>query len=228
MKTFVVVLVVLIGAIIAGWYAMPEAEFSVAEIEVKKSDEQIELAEPQDGTYELVPIESTMHWQGSRPLIKGYFDNGVISISKGSAIVSSGSVTESEIIIDMMSIRAESTGRGRGESLLTRDLKSDNWFDVEKYPESLFVFTSYEEQEDGSLIMTGELTMRDTTDTIRFPATVTAYEGRMIVEATDIEVDRTVWDIRYQSGSFFGDLGEKLIDDIFTLTFTAVFEVATE
>lgn len=228
MKTFFVVLIVLIGAIVAGWYAMPDAEFSVAEIEVKVREEQVEVEELQDGEYVLVPIESSMQWQGNRPLIKGYLDNGVISISKGSATVSSGSVTESEIVINMMSIRAESTSRGRGESLLTRDLKSDNWFDVENYPESLFVLTSYEENEDGTIIMTGELTMKETTDTIRFPARITAYEDRMVVEATDVEVDRTIWDITYQSGSFFTNLGEKLIDDIFTLTFTAVFEVATE
>lgn len=229
MKTFLVVLLVLIGAIVAGFHAMPKPEFTV-ETRIEPDAEEIieESRLLENGTYTLVGEGSSMRWKGSRPLIKGYFDNGVITISDGRATIASGSLTKGEIIIDMTSIRAESTGRERGQSLLTRDLKSDNWFNVEQYPESLFVFTSYEENVDGTITITGELTIKDTTDTLSFPARIVMREGRLILEATDIEVDRTVWDIRYQSGSFFSDLGEKLIDDIFTLTFTAVFEAVGE
>lgn len=229
MKTFLIVLLVLIGAIIVGYYAMPDAEFSVEEPSMDKRTESADTMEMEpvplkEGSYVLVPEESVMRWQGSRPLIEGYFDHGVISMADGNAVVASGSVTRAEVTVDMISVAAEATGRGSGESMLTNHLKSSDWFDAETYPESHFVITSYEGGEDGMVTVTGDLTIKDITDSLTFPAFITMHDGNLVVEATDIEVDRTVWDLRYQSGSFFGDLGDKLIDDIFTLTFAAVFE----
>lgn len=227
MKTFLIVLVVLVGAIVVGYYAMPDAPFQVAEPDVDVMEVIEEESVPlNDGTYILVPEESTMQWRGSRPLIAGYFDNGLVSIASGSAVVASGSLVRGSVVIDMTSIAAESTGSGQGASMLTRHLKSDDWFGVEQYPEAEFVLVSYEEQSDAPWLVSGKLTMKDITASVSFPATVVAHEGGLTIRAIDIELDRTVWDVRFQSGSFFGNLGEKLVDDNFTLTFTAAFRDA--
>jgi hypothetical protein len=36
------------------------------------------------------------------------------------------------------------------------------------------------------------------------------------------DIDRTEWDIKYGSGKFFQDLGDKMINDAFTVKFNIV------
>ena len=231
MKTFLIILVVLVGAVAVGWYVMPDAPIAV-ESDDTRSDatdsgsmdsEAMESTPVQDGTYVLVAEESSMTWQGSRPLIPGYMDSGTIDIIAGSATVVSSSLQEGAITVDATSISATETGRGDGETMLTRHLKSADWFDAETFGTIEFVLTGTETAEDGSVTVSGDLTIKDTTELVSFPAVVRQDGDVITVIATDVELDRTKWGVNYQSGSFFSDLGEKLIDDMFHVSFTAVF-----
>lgn len=225
MKTFLIVLIVLVAVIIVGWLVTRPSDVVVEEVMEEEAEAMTSVAPLPNGRYALVASESSMAWQGKRPLLEGYFDNGTVGFASGSAVVASGSLSEGSIIIDLTSIAVESTGRGDGQTKLTTDLQSEGWFNVEVYPESRFVFLSYEQNDDGTTTVTGELTIKDITNELSFPAVVRMAEGRLIMQASEILVDRTKWGLTFQSGSFFDDLGEKLIDDNFELTFTAQFEL---
>ena len=58
--------------------------------------------------------------------------------------------------------------------------------------------------------ITGNLTIKETTKEVKFYATVSDNAGM-----ADLEIDRTEFDVRYGSSSFFGFLGDKTIYDEF-------------
>lgn len=170
------------------------------------------------GTYVLNSTESMLKAQGKKPLVVGYTDIGGISFKSGEIIVSDGRISGT-ITVDMNSITVESTGNGGGEPMLQKHLKSSDFFDVENYPESLFRITETKLTGEDSLYMvTGNLTIKDITKPITFPAVIRMKDGKMITEGS-VSIDRTLWGIKYGSGSFFSDLGDKVISDLFLAEF---------
>ena len=65
-------------------------------------------------------------------------------------------------------------------------------------------------------MVTGYRTIRDITEEITFPARFHSH-GRMVHANANLKIDRTKHDIKYGSGSFFDDLGVKMIYNEFTL-----------
>jgi polyisoprenoid-binding protein YceI len=226
MKTSCIVAFLFVVLVGGTWLLLrPADESSLAPVATESLAAQGIVPSAADGTYRLVPGASQMRWQGRRPLIQGYFDNGTIAIASGQAVVADDALLSGSVVVDMTTINASTTGRGDGEDRLTQHLKSADWFDVEQYPESRFVINEAPIQDDGTVLLIGMLTIQDRTHPLRFPVTVAQQADTLVIVATDIPIDRTQWDIRYGSGSFFDNLGEQLIDDIFTLSFTAVFEL---
>lgn len=226
MKLFLVVVMVLIGAVAVGWYVTPKPSFIIEEStsEPEISTEPVEISTPlENGVYLLVAEDSRMTWRGRRPLIEGYMDNGTIELSAGEVVVSSGSLSSGSITADVTTITAESTGRDQGETLLSRHLKSADWFDAETYPTIVFEMIAVNVVGDDVIELSGELTIKDISHPVTFPVILQQNEDTIIITASEIELDRTKWGVNYQSGSFFGDLGEELIDDIFLVSFTASF-----
>ncbi|MDX5435802.1 MAG: YceI family protein, partial [Pontibacter sp.] len=64
----------------------------------------------------------------------------------------------------------------------------------------------------------GNLTIKEKTEQVSFPATVTMTDGAVSAKA-DVTVDRSKFDVRYGSETFFGNLGDKAISDEFTVSF---------
>jgi polyisoprenoid-binding protein YceI len=65
--------------------------------------------------------------------------------------------------------------------------------------------------------ITGNLSIKGFTHSITFPATVKQQKGVIVAVASGIRVDRTKYDIKFRSKTFFGDIGDKAIDDEFVL-----------
>ncbi|MEL6590748.1 MAG: YceI family protein [Bacteroidota bacterium] len=62
--------------------------------------------------------------------------------------------------------------------------------------------------------MYGNLTIKGISQEISFPAMVNITDNALTAKAS-FTIDRTMWNIRYGSGKFFDDLGDKVIyDDI--------------
>ncbi|HBF67137.1 MAG TPA: lipid-binding protein [Candidatus Magasanikbacteria bacterium] len=180
------------------------------------------------GTYAVDTTASVMKWEGRKPLLLNYVDTGIIGLKSGGLILEDSRVKSGTFTVDMASIKAEKSSNGDGETLLTGHLKSDAFFDVEKFPESVFTITTVEPvvTKEGDYVpfrfqVTGDFTMKGITNSISFPAEIYEQDGALKTHAL-VSLDRSKWDVRFGSGSFFSDLGDKIIDDMFTVTFDVV------
>ncbi len=156
------------------------------------------------GNYTLDTEGSRLEWAAARIGVGSH--TGTVGLSEGGLeITEDGSIT-SNAVVDMRAM-ADSDGSDR----LMTHLKGEDFFNVEKYPTARFVLSNVtKEESDGQYRVEGMLTIMDHEEPIRFPATITAEEGVVALEAA-FEIDRTKWNIRYGSPSFFADLGDKAI-----------------
>jgi polyisoprenoid-binding protein YceI len=95
-------------------------------------------------------------------------------------------------------------------------LKSDDFFGVEKFPVAKLVVTGSTPFDKGTGVVKGTLTIKDVTNPIEFKATMQKKEDGVWFY-TNIVIDRTKYNVRYGSGSFFDNLGDKTIYDEFKL-----------
>lgn len=168
-----------------------------------------------NGSYKLSTEESLISWEGTKPFLKGYIDTGTLQLKSGSSVsVSGGNITSGEFIIDMDSLAVTSTTNTKvAADKLEEHLRSDDFLSIETYPEARFVIKNVT-----SGTVTGDLTIKNITKTITFPAKIASESDTRIVADASVILNRTNWDIRYGSGTFFDDLGDGLIDDKVGLT----------
>jgi polyisoprenoid-binding protein YceI len=101
---------------------------------------------------------------------------------------------------------------GEWKEKLDGHLKSDDFFGVESHPSASLVFTSVTASSKNSYDVTADLTIKGITNPINF--TLGVYGNK--ANAT-LKIDRAQYDIKYGSGSFFDNLGDKAIYDEFDL-----------
>lgn len=164
------------------------------------------------------PQKSQITWLGEK--VTGEH-TGHIKIKDGSVELTDGKLSGGEFTIDMSTITCTDLEDEGYNQKLVGHLKSEDFFGVEKHPVSKFEITSVTQKSGNEVAIKGNLTIKGKTLPIEFPATVKT-DGKTLNAEAKIEVDRTKYDIRYGSGSFFDNLGDKTIDDIFTLTVNLV------
>jgi len=118
--------------------------------------------------------------------------------------------------IDMTSI-ASTDLQGEYADKLVGHLKSDDFFGVATYPTAKFAITKVVSRgKVGDYKVTGNLTIKETTKEIRFNVNVDNSTSVPVATA-DITIDRSDFNVKYGSGSFFDNLGDKTIYDEFDL-----------
>jgi polyisoprenoid-binding protein YceI len=159
--------------------------------------------------YTVDPAKSTITWIGKK--VTGSH-NGTIALQSGTLNVDGKKVTGGTFTIDMNSIKDAD-----GSAKLEGHLKADDFFGTTKFPTSTFVITKVA-GSGAALTVTGNLTIKGITKPVTFPATVAVNaDGTVSALAGKITVDRTKYDIRYGSKSFFDSIGDKAIDDNFEI-----------
>jgi polyisoprenoid-binding protein YceI len=101
---------------------------------------------------------------------------------------------------------------GEYKTKLEGHLKSDDFFGVEKYPTAKLIFKDVKSTGKNSYEVTGDLTIKDKTNTVTFDLSVYGNKA-----TANVKIDRTKFDVRYGSTSFFDDLQDKAIYDEFDL-----------
>lgn len=171
--------------------------------------------------YKVDTAASTVEWYAEKVTGK---HNGIIKVSEGEIRNAHGSYTGA-ISFDMNSIEDKDMESPDYRAKLENHLKSADFFDASKYPVSKFVITSITPLTDSKTGSThnvkGMLTIRDKTNEITFDASMTE-EGDKVFSTGSAVVDRSKFDIKYGSKTFFADIGDKMIYDNFTLKFNIV------
>lgn len=146
---------------------------------------------------------------------------GFVKISNGSLVVDENNLKSGAFTIDMKSMSVADLKGSSAQNLLGH-LRGEDFFAIEKYPASTFVITKVSQSSPDKANITGNLTIKGITNPISFPANLKKQKNGITAMAKDVKVDRTKYDIRYRSKSFFGDIGDKAIDDEFSLTINLV------
>jgi len=141
---------------------------------------------------------------------------GTIAIKSGNFIYDGDALTGGSFEIDMSTITCTDL-EGEYAGKLEGHLKSDDFFGVATYPTAKFEITKVVSRgKAGDYKVTGNLTIKETTKEIRFNANVDNSTGVPVATA-DITIDRSDFNVKYGSGSFFENLGDKTIYDEFDL-----------
>ncbi len=103
---------------------------------------------------------------------------------------------------------------------LVGHLQSEDFFGTEKYPTAKFKITKVVSRgTPGDYKVVGDLTIKETTKELKFKTKVDKKEKGATATAK-IVVDRSDFNVKYGSGSFFDKLGDKTIYDDFDLDLT--------
>lgn len=150
---------------------------------------------------------SSITWVGKKVTGKHL---GTIDLKDGYFEMEGENITGGEFLIDMTSIACTDL-EGDSKGQLEGHLKSDDFFGVENYPTAKLVITNAV-KDGNSYTVTGDLTIKETTEPVTFE-----LEKAGDNFTTTLTIDRSKYNVRYGSGSFFDNLGDKTIYDDFTL-----------
>jgi polyisoprenoid-binding protein YceI len=169
--------------------------------------------------YKIDAQKSKITWIGKK--VTGQH-NGTVNLSEGSLTTQGKKITGGSFTIDMTSLKdVDSNTRLEGH------LKSDDFFSTEKFPTTTFVISSIEAKRGDVYAVKGDLTIKGIKNEIEFPATI-KIANEQVTATAKIIVDRTKFDIKFRSGNFFENLGDKAIDDNFELNVELVGEAVLQ
>lgn len=168
--------------------------FSFTEIDVEKKEVKIS--------------ESKVVWKGYK--VTGSHE-GTIDIKSGTLSFDGDKLVGGEFVIDMNTINTTDL-EGEYKGKLDGHLKADDFFGVANHPTASLVFKKVKASGKNAYDVTADLTIKGITHPIDF--TISIYGNKA---TASVKVDRTKYDIRYGSSSFFDGLKDKAIYDEFDL-----------
>jgi polyisoprenoid-binding protein YceI len=162
-------------------------------------------------TYKIDASKSTFKWTGKKVTGQHW---GYIKFTDGSITTDGANLTGGTFNVDMNSIDCQDTPPEKGGGKLVGHLKSDDFFGTEKFPTSTLTIKSATAKGGGQFDVKADLTIKGITSEVAFPATV-AMDGKTLTAKAAFKVDRTKYGIKYGSGTFFENIGDKAISNEF-------------
>ena len=160
-----------------------------------------------DASYTINPDQSIIVWTGREVTTSKHFGN--IYFASGQFEVKSGLISSGEFVVDMTTIDNQDLPEER-RGRLEAHLKSDDFFSVESHPTALLSILSSESVAEGKWMVSGELTIKTFTHPVEFEMS-NSNDGWK----ANLVFDRSKYEVKFRSGTFFENLGDKLIyDDI--------------
>ena len=151
---------------------------------------------------------STIEWLGKKVTGK---HNGTVNFKDGAVVLKSGKLVGGSFTVDMASLTATDLS-GEYQGKLNGHLKADDFFGTEKFPTASLVFKKIKAVSTSLYTITADLTIKGITKPVNFDLAVNGNTA-----TTAFNVDRTKYDIKYGSKSFFDSIGDKAISDEFEL-----------
>ena len=152
--------------------------------------------------------KSTVTWKAYK--VTGSH-TGTVNLNSGALMFDGDKLTGGEFEVDMTSLIATDL-EGEYKGKLEGHLKSDDFFGVATHPTSRLVFTGVKANGKNSYEVTGDLTIKGITKPVTLDVSVYGSKA-----TATLKVDRAQYDVKYGSGSFFENLGDKTIYDEFDL-----------
>lgn len=164
---------------------------------------------PKADVYKVDVTKSSITWEAKKT---GGGHNGTVDLTEGTLGFNGKKLTQGGFIADMTTIKDVNRNGG-----LEKHLKSEDFFGVEKFNKSTFIIKKVE-GSGNTFTVTGDLMIKGITNSITFPVNVEWNADKTITATAEkITVDRSKYNIKFKSKSFFSDLGDNFIYDEFTL-----------
>ena len=171
------------------------------------STQQAQGVATADNIYNIETAQSQITWTGREVSTSSHY--GTLDFVSGNFEISNGAIVNGEFIVDMTSINNQDM-EGDSKARLEGHLKSDDFFSVESYPTAAISINSSELISDGKWNVSADLSIKGFTHPVNFEM-ISSEDGW----SANLVFDRSKYDVRFRSGSFFENLGDKLIyDDI--------------
>ncbi|MFD2574482.1 YceI family protein [Spirosoma soli] len=163
--------------------------------------------------YKVDTQKSVLNWNGKK--VTGEH-SGTVKLGDGSLTVDGNKLTGGTFTFDMNSITCTDLTDAGYNAKFIGHMKSEDFFNTAKFPTSTFKITKVTPKGGNAYDITGNMTIKGITNAVTFPATV-KMNGNSIEADGKATLDRTKYDIRYGSKSFFENIGDKAIYDDFTV-----------
>ncbi len=158
--------------------------------------------------YKAIPAESMIHWKANK-IVGGH--EGTIHLEKGIIKNKANALVGGNFIFNISSLKCtDIPANDEGNAKLVGHLMSADFFDVENHPNAVFQITNVVGNN-----VSGNLTIKGIKKNITFPANVSVNGDELTISSDTFTIDRTEWDIKYNSGKFAdpAKLGDYLIKD---------------
>jgi polyisoprenoid-binding protein YceI len=132
--------------------------------------------------------------------------SGDFKLSSGTINVENGNITSGKFDIDIKSMVSTDKDTAYTGKLMGHLLSAD-FFEAEKFPGAKFEITKCEaltEDSNATHTISGNLTLKDSTKNVTFPAKVTITDADMAATA-EFNIDRTQWGLFYGNDKSLGD-----------------------
>ena len=127
-------------------------------------------------------------------------------------------LTGGNFVVDMTSINTTDLQAGKGKEDLDGHLKADDFFGVANHPIATLIFKSIGAKAKNKYAVVADLTIKGITNPVSFDIVIDKSNA-----IANVVVDRTKYDIKYNSKSFFSTIGDKAINDDFDLNVNLKF-----
>jgi polyisoprenoid-binding protein YceI len=160
-------------------------------------------------TYRVDTGASSLQWTGHAQ-VGAYSPTGTLKVKSGSISINKGQlITDAELLVDMNSLDTKNDE-------MKKHLKGKDFFDVARYPEAKFQFKTMAGKN-----VIGTITIKGISLTTNFPFKYQVKGDSVFIKA-NIVIDRTKYGIKYNSTSYFQDLGSYAIKNEFDLSVNLV------
>lgn len=166
--------------------------------------------------YTIDTLVSVIRWKGAKPTGS---HSGTITLSDGKLFVKDNTAETGKFTLNMTSITVTDTKTiGKDKINLENHLKGldsgneDHFFNTRKFPTGNFEITAIIKGNSKDTIQ-GNLTLKGITKNVAFPAVITVNDTLATITSNSFKINRTLWNINYNSKSAIDNLGDKYIDN---------------
>lgn len=178
----------------------------------------IDFKQKQMAKFQIQQASSTVNWTGKKVL---GVHTGSINIANGFIEITDNSILGGEIQIDMTSIVITDIEDPKTKQDFLGHLLNDDFFSVDQFKIATLSIRGSSKIDTNKFKIDGNLSIKDITQPISFIASMEIFTDTLHALG-EMVIDRTLYNIRYGSGKFMDNLGDKLIYDDFVLQFKLV------
>lgn len=199
--------------------AIPALFIAAVMVSCKKdkplTSESNEVTTTKDGNqYTLDTLNSKVEWKGYKVFKSENTSHfGTIRFESGDVTVKDGKLESGKFVADMNSLTSvdlkdspEDMGKLNGH------LKSDDFFEVEKFPTASYEITKVTPATEGdyNTLLDGNLTIKGITKPVQFKANVSVKDGEVSVATEPKDIKREEFGVKFQAPAENGVIKDEV------------------